>query len=136
MHEPAQRHYASWILRELGYTVIEAIDGQEAVCLFHSNPNRQIDLLLADATMPRLAGKTLPHKLAAHLPPSRMLLCSHHPSELAVHNDLLDTELNYVQKPFTRTTLARKVREVLDNAQQEEQLLFTSVKDSGSLAVA
>jgi len=135
IHESAQREYAAWILRERGYKVIEATNGQEALCLFHNSPNRRIDLVLADAVMPRLCGKALAHKIAAFLPKSRMLITSHYPAELAIHNDLLDAELNYLQKPATRTALALKVREVLDNAEVEE-LQFTPATELETVTVA
>jgi len=90
--EKAEREYAAWTLRELGYNVIEAVDGQEAICLFYSNPDRRIDLVIADAAMPRMCGKHLAHKMATLLPKSRILITSYYPAELAIHNYLLDAE--------------------------------------------
>ena len=119
IHEPSMREYAAWILRELGYKVIEAEDGQEALCVFHQDPDRRIDLLLADAVMPRMGGKELAHKIAAVLPRSRGMITSQFPPELAIHNNLLSIELAYIQKPVTRQSIAVKVREVLDAAGQE-----------------
>lgn len=122
VHESSTREYSSWILHELGYKVIEAKDGHEALCVFHHGSSRKIDLLLADAVMPRMGGKELAHKISAFLPSSRVLITSQFPTELAIHNNLLSTELAYIQKPVTRQSLAVKVREVLDAANQESMM--------------
>ena len=135
IHERAQREYIAWTLREWGYKVIEATDGQEALCLFHNSPDRRIDLVLADAGLPRLCGKTLAHKLAPFLSPTRLLIAAHSQAELAVHNELLAGQLNYLKKPTTRTALALTVREVLDNAAPAE-LQFTSAEELELVAVA
>lgn len=135
MQVKAQREYAAWTLRERGYNVIEAGDGHEALCLFHSSPDRRIDLVLADATLPRLSGKTLAHKLTAFLSPARLLITAYSATELAVHNAVLNRELNFLQQPATRTALALKVREVLDRVAAEE-LQFTPAEELDSVAVA
>ncbi|MCG3146821.1 MAG: hypothetical protein PCFJNLEI_00255 [Verrucomicrobiae bacterium] len=133
--ERSQRDYAAWILRELGYRVIEAADGQEAICLLHNCPGRRVDLVIADAMMPRVCGKSLAHRIAAILPKSRILLTSHHSPELISQHDTLNAELAYIQKSATRTAFAKKVREILDNAQREE-LLFTPAEELETVEVA
>jgi response regulator RpfG family c-di-GMP phosphodiesterase len=115
-NDSAMRDYLAWTLRELGYTVIEAKEGHDALCLLHNSPGRPIDLLLAEATMPRMGGKQLAHKVASLIPKSRILIVAAFPEELAIHGDLLDTALAFIQKPITRRSLAIKVREVLDTA--------------------
>jgi response regulator RpfG family c-di-GMP phosphodiesterase len=116
------RDFLAWTLRHLGYTVVEAKDGHEALCLIHNNPDRQIDLLLAEATMPRMGGKQLAHQIEDLIPKSRILIVSAFPQELAIHSNLLDADLAFIQKPVTRQSLAIKVREVLDTAYLENTL--------------
>lgn len=120
--ERAQREYVTWVLRELGYRVLEAAEGHEAICLFHTHRDRRVDLVIAEAGMPRLSGKSLAHQLTAFLPRTRMVVMSPAPRAMIVRNDLLDGELSYFQKPITRTALAFHVRQVLDNAAQLELL--------------
>lgn len=115
-NDSSMRDYLSWTLRQLGYKVVEAKDGHEALCLLHNTPNRRIDLLLAEATMPRMGGKQLAHKVSDLIPKLRILIVSAFPQELAIHSNLLDAEIAFIQKPVTRQSLAIKVREVLDAA--------------------
>jgi DNA-binding NtrC family response regulator len=133
--DPSQRAYAPWILRELGYHVIEVADGQEAICLLHSCPHRRVDLVIADALMPRVCGKSLAHRIAAILPKSRIALISHQSAAAVSHLDPLHAELGFIPKSATRTQLASKVRALLDAAAAEE-LQFTPAEELAEVQVA
>ncbi|MBC7931565.1 MAG: PAS domain S-box protein [Rubrivivax sp.] len=105
------RNVAREIISLQGYTVLEAATMAEAIR--HCAENSDIALLLSDVVMPQINGKELSLRLTKLLPRMRVLFMSGY-SETVVHNGVLDEGLNFIQKPFTPTSLVRKLREVLD----------------------
>ena len=111
--ERAVRGIAVRILQELGYTVLEAANGTEAleVALAHGE---EIALLLSDVIMPEMNGKALAERLAVRWPGLKVLFVSGYTDETIAHQGILDKGAAFLQKPFGPEALARKVREVLD----------------------
>ena len=111
--EDAVRALARHILRSCGYTVLEAADGREAVrdAARHLGP---IHLLVSDVVMPHLGGRQLAERLTAVKPGLKVLFLSGYTDDAIVRHGVLEAEYAFLQKPFTPTTLAQKVREVLD----------------------
>lgn len=75
-----------------------------------------IDLLLSDVVLPNMSGPELAEHLTGlhlNLP---VLYMSGYPDEAIRHHGIFQGAINFVEKPFTRTQLALKVREVLDSA--------------------
>jgi two-component system cell cycle sensor histidine kinase/response regulator CckA len=100
-------------LSALGYRVLTAPDGVRALELVERMLER-IDLVITDVVMPRMGGRELATRLAVVQPGIRILFSSGY-SENAISADgVLDEGINFLQKPYTPTTLARRVREVLD----------------------
>jgi len=100
-------------LSALGYRVITAPDGVRAMELIERTLER-IDLVITDVVMPQMGGRELATRLAVVQPGIRILFSSGY-SENAISADgVLDEGINFLQKPYTPTTLARRVREVLD----------------------
>jgi DNA-binding NarL/FixJ family response regulator len=64
--------------------------------------------------MPGASGRDLARRLAETHPETKVLFVSGYTDDAIVHHGMLEPGLNYLQKPFTPATLARKVREVLD----------------------
>jgi len=114
--EDAVRSLARHVLRSCGYTVLEADDGQRAVQLVedHRGP---IDLVVCDVVMPYLGGRQLVERLSALRPALKVLFVSGYTDDAVVRHGVLASDYAFLQKPFTPTTLAQKVREVLDGAQ-------------------
>jgi PAS domain S-box-containing protein len=112
--EDVVRGLAQRILEQAGYRVIAANGGEEALalCETHTEP---IDLLLTDVVMPQTSGKQLAERLTALRPQTKVLFMSGYTDEAIVHHGVLDTNVEFIQKPFTPTALAKKVRQVLDN---------------------
>jgi len=112
--DPALREMAATLLRRLGYTVLAAANGTEALSL---NPQRDIghiDLLFTDVVMPQMSGKELSERVRALSPHTRTLFTSAFTENAIVHQGVLDPGVALLQKPFTPSALARKLREVLD----------------------
>jgi PAS domain S-box-containing protein len=112
--EAAVRVLAARVLRERGYTVLEASDGGEALRLAGEHGAAPIDLLLTDIVMPRVSGKALVEQVGAIHPHIKVLYISGYADHAVVHHGRLDPGVDFLHKPFSPSTLARKVREVLD----------------------
>ncbi len=101
------------ILSRVGYAVLNARDGQEAVELFSSHGG-PIHLLVTDIVMPKMSGPELLRKLAGKRPGVRVLYVSGHTQEQSVRELEVAHDAAFLQKPFSPDVLARRVREVLD----------------------
>jgi two-component system, cell cycle sensor histidine kinase and response regulator CckA len=111
--EPAVRALAARVLREHGYTVLEANNGDEALRLAQSYEGGPIHLLLTDVVMPQMSGKVLVERLAGLYPDAKVLFISGYADNAIVHHGRLDEGVEFLHKPFSPSALARKVREVL-----------------------
>jgi two-component system cell cycle sensor histidine kinase/response regulator CckA len=111
--EPAVCALAARVLRNLGYVVLEAINGTEGLGTAQAHIG-QIDLLLADVVMPEVGGKAMSEQLMIQYPNLRVLFMSGYTDNAIVHHGQLDEGMAFLQKPFTPAALARKVRAVLD----------------------
>jgi nitrogen-specific signal transduction histidine kinase len=100
-------------LRSYGYTVLEAHHGNEAilVCGRHRGP---IHLVLTDVVMPGLSGGELMERLAPLGRQMKVLFMSGYTEDTAALQNLLAAGAPFLEKPFKMTTLAQKVRAVLD----------------------
>jgi len=105
------RKIAARSLSLLGYTVIEAADGEEALNQYQRR-DVGIDLLLTDIVMPRLGGKALAERLRAVRPTLPILFMTGHTTLGTVFDD---PESEVLEKPFTPRALAQKVRRLLDS---------------------
>ncbi|HYT92649.1 MAG TPA: response regulator [Gemmataceae bacterium] len=103
-------------LQTLGYTILEARDGDEALQCFmsHAGP---IHLLITDVVMPRMSGRRLADLLLASRPGLKVLFISGYTDDAVVRHGLLDAGVAFLQKPFTPSVLAQKVLHVLDQRQ-------------------
>jgi len=102
------------LLRRLGYTVHTAFNGVEALNLKSQRDIGRIDLLLTDLIMPHMSGKELADRVRAIYPGTRILFTSAYTENAAIQQGILDGGIKLLQKPFTPSALARKVRETLD----------------------
>ena len=109
----AVREFAARVLRELGYTVLTATNGAEAlqVAEGYGGP---IHLLLTDVVMPGMNGQALQERLAERRPGLKVLYMSGYTENAIVLRGVLKPGTSYIQKPFTPSDLARRVRQVLD----------------------
>ena len=101
------------VLERLGYTVIEAQDGEEGLAAFGADADR-IDLILSDVLMPKLSGPELYRAVHATHPAARFLFTSGYTEADIEQRSLLAPGVRFVAKPWTLSDLARQVRAALD----------------------
>jgi PAS domain S-box-containing protein len=111
--EDLVRSLSRQVLEACGYTVIEARDGLEALEILEKEDGR-IDLLVTDVIMPRMGGRELAERLRLSRPELPILFASGYTDEAVVRHGVLDSNMNFIQKPFTLDDVARKVRDLLD----------------------
>ena len=105
---------AAKMLQDLGYGTVSACSPNEALELV-SDGALDIDILLTDVIMPEMSGKDLSRRLAELNPGIRCIYMSGYTANIITHHGVLDQGVHFLQKPFARIQLARKLREVLDN---------------------
>lgn len=99
------------MLQRLGYTVILAGNGAEAVDIYESNPGA-IDLVILDMIMPEMDGHTAFFRLRQKKPDAKVLLTSGYVSEENVSAVLQAGAVGFLKKPYRMIDLARKLRSV------------------------
>jgi two-component system cell cycle sensor histidine kinase/response regulator CckA len=113
--EPSVRGLAVRALRERGYTLIEAANGEEAFHIAQEQDDKRINLLLTDVVMPQMGGKQLADQLKMLQPDIKVLFISGYADNAIGDHGVLEPGTNFLQKPFTPTALAQRVRQVLDS---------------------
>jgi PAS domain S-box-containing protein len=111
--EASLRYLAAMVLERLGYTVLLAQDGVEAVELFVSNPAR-IDLVILDMVMPRFGGRDALDRMRSVRPDLRALFVTGYDDSGARTNPSAD-KTSILLKPYRVDVLGLRVREILDN---------------------
>jgi len=109
------RRFACQQLEALGYRVVEAADGQEALRKLEDHTD--VALLFTDVVMPGgMNGRQLADAVAAARPEVRVLFTSGYTENAIIHHGRLDPGVNLLAKPYRREELARRVREALDRS--------------------
>jgi PAS domain S-box-containing protein len=111
--EEVVRELTSRILRDLGYGVLVASNGQEALDIA-AKSIETIDLVISDIVMPQMGGKELVEKLLLMKPQIKLIYISGYTENSIVHQGVLDPNIDFLQKPFSYEAIAAKVRQVLD----------------------
>jgi two-component system cell cycle sensor histidine kinase/response regulator CckA len=111
--EEPVREVTALMLASLGYRVLEASNGEEALRVAEAGWEH-IDLLMTDVIMPGMGGRDLADALQARRPGLKVLFQSGYTGETVIRQGILRTEVAFLQKPFTLEALSQKLREVLD----------------------
>jgi PAS domain S-box-containing protein len=111
--EAPVREIVTSMLRELGYRTLEAGSVAEALIVGDEQPH--IDLLLTDVVMPLQTGRQLAERLWDARPELKVLFMSGHADDAVLTRGVARSEAAFLQKPFSRLALARRVRELLDS---------------------
>jgi two-component system cell cycle sensor histidine kinase/response regulator CckA len=119
--EPAVRDFLGDLLERLGYSVVTAEDGRQALEIA-AERRGQLDLLLSDVVMPRMNGVDLARRLTAEEPGLRVLLISGHAEkpEALMEQRLSGAPVEFLQKPFSALTLAERLRRILNAAKADQ----------------
>lgn len=107
------RHLAVETLSGLGYEVLVANDGEQALAEFQRNRSR-ISLILLDVVMPRLSGPELYERICADSPGFPVVFATGYSPDIALLQKVQAKGLPILQKPYAPRDLARKIRETLD----------------------
>ena len=109
------RKFASGVLKELGYQVVSAGSGADALEILSGS--HRVDLLLTDVVMPGgINGRQLADQADGHRPGLRVLYMTGYTRNAIIHQGRMDRGINMISKPFSFEELASKVRQVLDAA--------------------
>lgn len=100
-------------LQNLGYTVLLAENGLDAVEIYESNPDT-VDLVLLDMIMPKSGGHETFYKLRQLDPKAKVLLSSGFVSEEEVHDLLQQGACGFLPKPHRLPVVAQAIRDALD----------------------
>ena len=103
------------ILASLGYTVLTATAPGEAMGLAKEHAGK-IHLLITDVIMPEMNGRELSEQLQLLYPDLKILFTSGYTANVIAHRGILEEDVCFIPKPFSKKDLAVKIREVLDNA--------------------
>ncbi len=111
--ENTVRKFLSGVMRQKGYKVLEALDGQEALdfAIGYAEP---IHLLLTDLMMPNMGGKELAEKLSLRRPDMKLVFMSGYAAEGSSYAWDSREGIEFLQKPISHSLLTQKVRSVLD----------------------
>jgi len=108
------RNLAVRLLGKMGYRVIEAANGKDALKLA-SDFSEKIDLLMTDVVMPGMNGRQLSENLKEIHPETKVLFTSGYTENIIAHHGVVEKGLNFIGKPYSMNLLARKIRETLDS---------------------
>jgi PAS domain S-box-containing protein len=113
--EPGVRALVARVLGNLGYTVLEASEGDEALRFVQAHSGLAINLLFTDVVLPKRGGRSLAAHVAACFPGIKVLFTSGYTEHGIAQHEPLDQSAAFLAKPFSAVALARKVRAVLDS---------------------
>ncbi|HEB69592.1 MAG TPA: response regulator [Desulfobulbus sp.] len=111
--ETSIRKFMLHTLQLLGYKCLEASCGEDAIRLIKAS-EEEIHLLLTDVIMPGMGGPELARRAAMERPSMKVLFVSGYTENAIAHHGILNANINYLAKPVTPTSLAGKIREILD----------------------
>jgi two-component system cell cycle sensor histidine kinase/response regulator CckA len=116
--EPSVRHLARSVLSGLGYEVLSAANGQDALHVAREHKGSAIRLVITDVIMPLMGGKVMAEWLKATYPDLKILFTSGYTEDAISRHGVLEPSVEFLPKPYTPATLARKVHQLLDDQKQ------------------
>ncbi len=112
--EPGVRHLACDVLRAQGYEVLSASNGQDGLHVARQHKGAPISLVLTDVIMPQMGGKVMAEWLKASFPDLKVIFTSGYTDDAIAQHGVLELGVEFLPKPYTPSSLAHKVRTVLD----------------------
>lgn len=115
------RELAVHVLEGAGYTVLSAVDGEEAVRVLEANAE-SIDMVLLDIVMPKMDGRDAYSQIKRIKPGVCALFCSGYDASAKYSSFFAEEELEAIQKPYAPQLLLRKVRDALDERESARRV--------------
>ena len=112
--EPMLRDIGVAILSDLGFQLLVASNGVDALRQIHEHEELHIVLLFTDVVMPEMDGATLAAEFERLLPGSKVLFCSGYPRDMLAQHGPLGPQESFLQKPYTVDALRKKVCTLLE----------------------
>ncbi len=110
--EAAVRMLVVEVLRELGYTALEAVDADSALAIIQSE--RRVDLLVSDVGLPGLNGRQLAEIARKHRPQLKVLFITGYAPNAELRGEFLDAGMQMLAKPFSIDVLAVRIRQMIE----------------------
>ena len=130
--EPYIRRLVEATMAPLGYTIIEASNGQEALQI-STICRDNIHLLLTDIVMPGMNGTQLAKLLSAVRTDMKVVYMSGYTDDAITHRGLLEAGAIFIRKPLSPHRLANRIREALDWNPADHAVPFVSRSSGGAL---
>ena len=111
--DQAVRKMVSELIEFFGYTVIEAIDGEDAVAKYRENAGK-IGLVITDVVMPGKNGREAVEEIKKINPEVRVLFTSGYTADIIHQKGIFDEQIDFLVKPLVPFTLIARIRDILD----------------------
>ena len=111
--QPQVLEFVQKILTKLGYNVLTALSGEEALSIAE-NYREKIHLFMTDVMLPGINGRIAAERLLTARPEVKILFNSGYTAEIIDKQGILEKGINFINKPFTAQEISNKVREILD----------------------
>ena len=126
--QPGLRALTEEVLGDAGYDVLMAQDGAEALRVSEQHPG-QIRLLLTDLSLPETPGRDVAALLKALQPEMKVLFMSGHSRNVATRDGALDSDANFIQKPWTPRSLCEAISATLAVQPSPQRVLVVDDED-------
>jgi signal transduction histidine kinase len=125
--EPSLRHLSKGALELLGYTVLTAPNGQDALRVAREHQGPPISLVVTDVMMPRMGGKVMAEWLKTKYPDLKILFVSGYADDAFPPDTIHEFGTGFLPKPYTSSKLSGKIRELLDGKPIKPETDFSQV---------
>jgi len=132
--EPSVRHLARGVLEGLGYEVLSASNGQEALRVARDHQGPPLRLVISDVIMPLMGGMIMAEWLKTAYPDLKVLFTSGYTDDAITQSDSIDPGIAFLPKPYTPGILACRVREMLDGEAAPHHEAETAFQTAGLAA--
>jgi len=112
--DEAVRGLHKMILEDAGYTLIQAVDGRDALDKFMQYQS-EISILITDVIMPKINGKRLYEEIRKIRPDMKVLMMSGYTKDVFTERGILEDEYSFMTKPVKPYDLLKTIRNILDN---------------------
>jgi CheY-like chemotaxis protein len=112
--EPALLRLTQTLIKRMGYSVLAACGPNEALQISAAYAG-EIHLLMTDVVMPDMSGHELWKRLIQKRPGIKSLYISGYTANIIAHHGIIESDIHFLQKPFSKESLAAKLREVLSH---------------------